>query len=60
MAEIIHAGGKTSCSEINKVIDSIWNKEEFSEQWKESTVASIYKKGDKSDCSNYKGNSLSY
>jgi hypothetical protein len=41
-----------------KFINSIWNKEELPEQWKESIIVSIYKKGDKADCSNYQGISL--
>jgi hypothetical protein len=36
----------------------IWNKEELPHQWKESVVVPIHKKGDKSDCSNYRGISL--
>jgi hypothetical protein len=35
----------------------IWNKEELPHQWKESIVP-IHKKGDKTDCSNYRGISL--
>ena len=45
-------------SEISKLTDSLWNKEELSEEWKESIIVSIYKKGDKTDCSNYRGKSL--
>jgi hypothetical protein len=37
---------------------SFWNKEEFPEEWKESIIVPIYLKGDKTDCSNYKGISL--
>jgi hypothetical protein len=33
-AEVITALGRTICSEIHKLINSIWNKEELSEQWK--------------------------
>jgi hypothetical protein len=36
----------------------IWNKEELPHQWKESTMVPIHKKGDKTDCSNYRGISL--
>jgi hypothetical protein len=36
----------------------IWNKEELPHQWKESTVTPIHEKGDKTDCSNYRGTSL--
>ena len=34
---------------------SIWNKEELPKEWKESHTVPIYKKGDKTDCSNYIG-----
>jgi hypothetical protein len=58
LAEMIQAGGNTLRSEIHKVINCIWNKEELPEQWKESIIVPIYKKGDKMDCSNYQGISL--
>jgi hypothetical protein len=58
LAELIQAGGNTLCSEIHKLIDCIWNKEELSEQWKECIIVPIYEKGDKMDCSNYQGISL--
>jgi hypothetical protein len=45
--KLIQAGGNTSRSEIHKLINCIWNKEEFPEQWKESIIVPIYKKGDK-------------
>jgi hypothetical protein len=57
-AELIEAGGRTIRSEIHKLIISIWNREEFPEEWKESVIVPIYKKGDKTDCSNYRGISL--
>jgi hypothetical protein len=57
-AELIKAGGRTIRSEIHKLINCIWNKEELPEQWKESIVVPVYKKGDKTDCSNYRGLSL--
>jgi hypothetical protein len=57
-AEHIKAGGRKIRSEIHKLINSIWNKEELPEKWKESIFVPIYKKGDKTDCTNYRGISL--
>jgi hypothetical protein len=56
-AELFKAGSSKICSEIHELIISIWNKEELPDQWKESIVP-VYKKGDKTDCSNYRGLSL--
>jgi hypothetical protein len=43
LAELIQAGGETLWSEIHKLINSIWNKEELSAQWKESYCTSSKK-----------------
>jgi hypothetical protein len=56
--ELIQAGGETLRSEIHKFIKVIWNKEQLPHQWKESIVVPIHKKGDKTDCSIYRGISL--
>jgi hypothetical protein len=58
LAEILKAGGRTVCCEIHKIINSIWNKEELPEEWKETISVPIYKRDDKTDCSNYRGLSL--
>jgi hypothetical protein len=52
-AEVIQAGSETLRSDIHKHINSISNKEELPDQWKESVIVPIYKKGGKTDCSNY-------
>jgi len=57
-AELIKAGGRTICLEIHKLITSIWKKEKLPEGWKESIIIPINKKGDKTDCNNYRGMSL--
>jgi len=44
-AEMIKAGGGTTCGEIHKLITSIWKKEELSEECKESIIVPIHKKG---------------
>jgi len=56
--EMIKAGDKTIRCEIHKLIISVWNKEELPEEWKESSTVPIYKKDDKTGCSNYRGISL--
>ena len=53
--ELITASGSTIRSEILKIINSIWNKEEFPEEWKESIIVPIYEKDDLTDFNNYRG-----
>ena len=57
-AEIIKAGGRTICFEIHKFIISIWKKEKLPEEWKESIIVPIHKKGDITGCNNYREISL--
>jgi hypothetical protein len=57
-AEGIQAGGEILVSAIHKLINSIWNKEELPDQWKEFIIVPIYKKGDKTGCNNYRWISL--
>jgi hypothetical protein len=57
-AELIKAEGRTTSSEIHKLNNPVWKKEELPEPWKESITVPIYKKGDKPDCSKYRGMSL--
>jgi hypothetical protein len=40
-AELIQGGAETLVSAIHKYINSIWNKEELSDQWKESNIVPI-------------------
>ena len=55
---MIKAGGSTIRFAIHKLIIAIWNKEELPGEWKESIIVPIHKKGDKTDCNNYRGISL--
>jgi hypothetical protein len=57
-AELIQARGETLLSEIHKLINSAWSKEELPDQWKESIIVPIHKKGDKTGCNIYRGISL--
>jgi hypothetical protein len=56
--ELIRAGGEILLSTIHKLINSVWNEEELPDQWKESIIVPIHKKGDKTDCSSLRGISL--
>jgi hypothetical protein len=54
-AKLIQAGGEILLSAIHRLINSAWNKEKLRDQWKESIIVPIYKKRDRTDCSNYRG-----
>jgi hypothetical protein len=45
-AELIQAGGEILLSEIHKLINSVWNKEELPDQWKEYITVPFHKTGD--------------
>jgi len=45
LAELIKAGSRTIRGTIYKLIIGIWNKEELPEEWKESVIGPIHKKG---------------
>ena len=47
--EFIIAGSRTIRCEIQELINSVRRKEELPEEWKESIIGPIYKKGDKTD-----------
>jgi hypothetical protein len=57
-AELIQAGGKTLLSEIHKLFNSVWNKDELPDQWKETVIIPIYNKVYQTDCINYHAMSL--
>jgi len=57
-AQMIQARSNMLFSKIRKLINSVWNTEELPQQRKESVIVPIYKKGDKTDCCNYRGISM--
>ena len=52
--ELIKAGGRKIRGAIHELIIAIWNKEELPEEWKDSVIVPIHKKGDKTECNNYR------
>jgi hypothetical protein len=49
LAEEIQAGGEALHSEVNNLTNSIWSVEELPQQWKESIIIFIYKRGNETD-----------
>jgi len=47
LIKIIRGGGRIIHSEIHKLINSLWKKEELPEEWMESIPVPIHKKGAK-------------
>jgi hypothetical protein len=43
-AELIQAGGEILLAAIHKLINSVWNKEEMPDQWKEYTIVQFTKR----------------
>jgi hypothetical protein len=48
-AELIQVGGAVLLSTNHKLINSVWNKAELPEQWKESIIVPVPKNGDNTD-----------
>jgi hypothetical protein len=51
---VIKVRGEILLSAIHKLINTLWNKEELPDQWKESIIVPIHKKCNKTDCNNYR------
>ncbi|XP_054289682.1 uncharacterized protein LOC129004977 [Macrosteles quadrilineatus] len=56
--EIFKVGGKTLLINFHKLILEIWRKESMPDEWNEAVITPIHKKGDKTECNNYRGISL--
>lgn len=55
IAEVLKEAGTKAEEELYDLITEIWDKEEMPDAWNIGIITSIYKKGDKRDCSNYRG-----
>ena len=56
-AEILKNGGEKMMELLEQVIQSVWDSE-VPQDWRDAILVSLYKKGSKSDCSNFRGISL--
>lgn len=57
-AELLKKGGDVVIDKMWELIQKVWDKEEMPNDWQEAIVVPIHKKGDKEDCSNFRGISL--
>ena len=57
-AELLQAAGPQMTQRIQDLILSIRRSERMPNEWDKSIICPIYKKGEKSECSNYRGISL--
>lgn len=54
-AELFKYGGRSLQKIMYKLIVLIWEKEEIPKEWSSGLICPILKKGDKSECKNYRG-----
>jgi len=53
-AELIKAGGEGLTQAIQKLCEIIWKEEKWPQEWTKSVLVTIPKKGDLTECSNYR------
>jgi sorting nexin-29 len=55
---LLKCGGPDLIRHLHRLINEIWEIEEMQEEWKTGLICPIFKKGDKLNCSNYRGVTL--
>jgi hypothetical protein len=58
MAELIKYGGRKLWIRICQLIKRVWETEQMPQEWSTAIISPLYKKGNKLECSNYRGISL--
>ncbi|KAL3059301.1 hypothetical protein OYC64_011261 [Pagothenia borchgrevinki] len=56
--EVLKKGGPDLLKHIHALLLKIWEEEEIPAQLRDALIVSIFKKGDRADCGNYRGISL--
>ncbi|PIO67667.1 hypothetical protein TELCIR_10574 [Teladorsagia circumcincta] len=58
-AELLKEGGRTMIEVLTKLFNRCWNQEEVPEDWKKGVIVRLPKKGNLSECGNWRGTLLS-
>lgn len=56
--ELLKYGGPATVQALWKVICKAWTEKYIPQEWKDANMITIFKKGDRMDCNNYRGISL--
>ena len=57
-AEVWKHGGQNLLEKLHELITQIWKEGEVPQAWKDASIVTIFKKGDRTECGNYRGISL--
>ena len=57
-AELLKNMGEDGITWLSELIYMLWNGQEPPQDWRRDLICPIYKKGDKTNCNNYRGISL--
>lgn len=52
--ELFKAGSQEVQQQMGNILSRIWDTEQIPKEWKMGIICSIYKKGDKTQCPNYR------
>ena len=58
-ANVRKHGGDNLLSRLHQLITNAWEMGSVPQAWKDASIVTIYKKGDRTDCGNYRGIYLS-
>lgn len=57
-AEIWKCGGEQLIDQLYKIVLKAWQEESAPRDWRDASLLAIFKKGDRTECGNYRGISL--
>ena len=57
-AEVWKYGGANLSNRLHRWIIKVWEEGHVPQDWKDANIVTIYKKGDRTECGNYRGISL--